>query len=483
MMERLLGRDAAAGMRGLRSFRADVRLAEDPPSPNALDACRIALNLLPRMLGRVRYEGPASALEEFPASHRSSLGLGGGGEAEATVVFGGGKISGARNALYVGSSGWSSYLSRSCPCPWVPAVPNALGAMHAGALAAGEVFKTLVPGAEPAAHLEYDLATHGSAGQPVTDPPVPDAVDLGDLAIVGCGAIGQALCCALAGAARLEGRITLIDHDRLEESNEQRYLTAFKETRDAPKTRCAGEVLSARSPQLHVDEVTEPYEAYAASRDVRFPEMAVCVDNALTRILVQGALPRVLWNGWTDVERGSLRYGVGRHSLAGDLACLACCYLPRGSPDGADLDAAKTGLGRDRIMEIRGSGEPCDMALLREVARKGRVRLRSIRRFEGRPFDDLLHGDCGVYRQGPGETAAATPAPHQPVLAGILLASQLVLERIAPGSALRSVSDFEALGEPGRMCLFNSARRPECFCGDPVYRRAYEQKWGASVPA
>ena len=479
MMERLLGRGAAGMRAGLRSFRADVCLVEDPPSPNALHACMVALNLLPRMFGRVGYEGPASVLEKLPASHAGKLGSGGG--AEMTLVFGDGEVPGARGPLYAGSSGWSAYLSESGPCPWVPAVPNALGAMHAGALAVAETFKKMVPGAEPAVPLEYDLVTHGGPEQPVTDPPVPSTVDVGDLAIVGCGAIGQALCCALASAARLEGRITLIDGDVLDESNEQRYMSAFEETRNTPKTRRAREVLSATSPRLRVDEVAAPYEAYAGSVDVRFPEMAVCVDNALTRILVQGALPRVLWNGWTDVETGSLRYGAGRHSLAGDLACLACCYMPRGSPDGEGMDAAKTGLDRDRIRKIRESSAPCSLALLREVARKSGIPLRTIRRFEGKSFEDLLHGDCGVYSQKPGEAEAATPAPHQPALVGILLASQLVLDRIAPGaSALRSVSDFEALGAPGRLCLFNSARRPECFCGDQAYRRAYAQKWGAT---
>lgn len=483
LAERLLGRRAVAGtLDRFRSFKVDVCL-EDTPSPNALDACSVALRLLPRTLKFVRYLGPERALEEFPESYRRRLDPKGMQGADATVVFGPRKIPGAPRPLYAGSSGWSSYLSASGPCPWVPAVPNALGAMHAGALASGEIFKMLVPGArpKPVATLAYDLVTHGRAKQPVAHPAVPGGVDLGDLAIVGCGAIGQVLCYALAGAARLEGRITLIDGDVLDESNEQRYLTAFEETRSVPKTRRAGEVLSANSPQLRVDEVPEAYEAYAAPREVRFPEMAVCVDNEWTRINVQGALPRTLWNGWTDVEAGRLRYGASRHSLDGGSACLACYYRPAKSPSGEDMDVARTGLDRAKIRRAHEQNKPLDLASIRTMARKKRIPLRQIRHLADKPPEEQLHGRCGAYYPRPGEGGAPTPAPHQPALAGILLAAQLVLERIAPGaSALESLSDFDALRAPGPLCLFESERHPGCFCGDPAYRRAYRQKWEAA---
>lgn len=421
----------------------------------------------------------------FPPSHVQSLNFGGEWGASATLVFGHGESSGARNALYAGSSGWSSYLSAGGPCPWVPAVYNALGAMHAGALAVGEVFKMLAREARPetAARLEYDLVTHGRARQPVTDPPVPEIVDLGDLTVVGCGAIGQALCCALS-ATRLAGRVTLLDPENFDESNEQRYLTAFEEERGRPKVRRAGLILSARSPPLRVNGTDLTYEAYMETADARVSEVAVCVDNVKTRLNAQAALPRTLWNGWTDVGPGSLRYGVSRHSLAGGSACLACYYRPGGGPpSGEDMEASKTGLSKDRIREIRARGEPCSRGLLAEVARGAGMPLRRLLPFEGRPFGDLLHGDCGVFSMRPGEPEAPTPAPHQPALAGILLASQLILERIAPEeAALRSLSDFDALRVPGPLCLVESKRHPDCFCGDPAYRRAYERKWADGDP-
>ena len=475
------GPAAGSVRRRLDSFKVDVRLAEDPPTHNAPLACNVALNLLPRLLKHVRYEGPESALGGLPHSHLQLLNFGGDWDASATLVFGREKFSGTRNALYAGSSGWSCYLSAGGPCPWVPAVPNALGAMHAGALAVGEVFKMLAREARPetAARLEYDLVTHGRARQPVTDPPVPEMVDLGDLTVVGCGAIGQALCYALSAATGLAGRVTLLDPDNFDESNEQRYMTMFEGERGMPKVMRAGEILSARNPPLRVNGTDLTYEAYMETADARVSEVAVCVDNVKTRLNAQAALPRTLWNGWTDVEPGSLRYGVSRHSLAGSSACLACYYRPGGGPpSGEDMEASKTGLSKDRIREIRARGEPCSRGLLAEVARGAGMPLRRLLPFEGRPFGDLLHGDCGVFSMRPGEPEAPTPAPHQPALAGILLASQLILERLAPkAAALRSLSDFDALRVPGPLCLVESKRHPDCFCNDPAYRRAYERKW------
>lgn len=481
MVEELLGRQSVSPVRQrFDSFRVDV-LLEDRPTANALSACSVALNLLPRLFKCVRYDGPEAVMGGFPPSHTRRLNYGSGWDAAATLVFGSRVASGARSALYVGSSGWSSYLSTSGPCPWVPPVYNALGSMHAGALAVGEIFKMVVPeaGPEKATHLEYDLVTHGRAEQPVTKPPVPYIVNVGDLTIVGCGAIGQTLCQALASTVQMIGRITLVDPENLDESNEQRYMTAFEETRGMSKIERANGILLTHSPLLRTNLIPAPYENYATLTDINVSDVVVCVDSTATRINTQASLPHVLWNGWTDVGRKSIRYGVSRHSFDGDSACLACYYRPVGaSPSGRDMDAAKAGLPRNRIDEILERGEACSRALLEEVSHNTKVPLQRILHFEGRPFQDLLHGDCGMFRLRTGEADAATPAPHQPALAGILLASQLVLARIVPKVLdRRPVSDFDALRVPGHLCLFCPKRHPECLCGDPVYRRAYEEKW------
>ena len=68
------------------------------------------------------------------------------------------------------------------------------------------------------------------------------------------------------------------------------------------------------------------------------------------------------------------------------------------------------------------------------------------------------------------------------MLAGILLASQLILSRHelpAEAKLIESISDFDALKIPNSSCLFLSKKNPKCFCNDPIYKNAYKEKWNS----
>ena len=485
----LLGGAEPGGTAGARfgSFCAEVRMARSNEDPCAVAACHVALNLLTRFLARVQYRGPVGPLGGLDKPQRRRVDKNGLGKAKMTLVIGDEKPAPGSEALYIGSAGWSSYLSTSRPCTWRPASPcNPLGAMMAGALAAGEVFKRLFADAvpEPIAHVEYDLATHGAAKRhPVLAPDVPAVVDLRRMALVGCGAIGQAVCFALAPFP-LSGHLTLIDHDKVDESNLQRYILASKNTVGWPKASLLEAYLRQSSPILQCLPVQGTLEYFAACHGsaVEFDTIVVCVDNVPTRINVQGMLPRVVWNGWTDVSRHSLRYGVSRHAISGRYACIGCYYHPEGpEPTAMDMNAALTGLPRGEIRRLLDGNAVCTTALVRRVSEKSGIALDALRPSIGRPFRDLLHGECGVFALGGGEGAATAPAPHQPLMAGIHIAAQLILSRCkaAPGSITRieSISSFDAMKIPRPGCLFKAAKDSRCFCTDRDYIDAYKAKW------
>ena len=462
---------------------------------NLLPGCHVALNLLARM-ARVRYSGPEEMVGTLPPQLGSRIApVGSGGateEASMSVVFGTSRVDGAPRPLYVGSSGWSAYLSTRGPCTWSPRVHNGMGGALAGALAAGEVFKAMFPeaGPKPAVHLEYDLVTHGRAPQPVTSPGIPNVVDLDRVALVGCGAIGQAVCLALRGV-RLAGEVVLVDDEMLDESNEQRYVLAHELTRGGEKASYLAKHLAFANPLLKITVGKASYEAYMTELGRCFePEtVVVCVDNVETRVNVQGILPRVVWNGWTDVARGSLRYGVSRHVLGGGGACVACYYYPEGGqPSRARMDSVMTGLPEGEIEGLLSRNATCTKEIVRRVASSRGIPEAMLMPNVGLPFGELLHGRCGVFALGGGRGAGPAPAPHQPMLAGILLASQLVLSHVAreqPGSEqylIESASDFDAMRLPGPDCLFRLRRDERCFCGDADYTEAYQRKWGGGGP-
>ncbi len=469
------------------SFRVEVILTENSINdPNAVESCAIALNLLPRFLRCVRYRGSVSVLQRFPGSHTSKINLGTDDwKASISLVFGSKQKLEVLNPIYIDSSGWSIYISQDGPCNWSSSYPNGLAAIYAGSLAVGEVFKYVMNEvkSEKISHLEYDLITQGNSEQPVLEPVLPEVIHFENLCLVGCGAIGQALIYTLTSTAPLSGRITLIDPDKLDPSNEQRYVWAFEEYRGQPKINILSQLLNLYNPCLSVSSLAMPYEIIPAlfGAPLILPEVVTAVDNIRTRLNIQASIPKILWNVWTDASKGTLRYGVGRHTLDGPYECLACSYFPEGgSPSQMQMNSIRTGFPEDEIRERLRKGDACTQQDIERVARATGVGLDYLRPNIGKPIHQLLHGDCGVFRVPFHENHTVTPAPHVPVLAGVILASQLILSRMKlPESAmlLESVADFDALGIPSSNCFIKKARKSACFCGDSAYQSAYNDKW------
>lgn len=479
---------------GRPALVVDVRAPERcEEGGNISAACLTALNLLTRLLPRVRYSGDPGVPLGLPASMRDRVedgGPPGSRAASVSLVFGPGPAPrAAADPVYVGSAGWSSYVSRRAPCAWADQYWAGMGALAAGGLAAGEVFKRAFPEADPTPvdHLLYDLVTHGAARRPVLRPDPRPRVDVGRMAVVGCGAIGQAACMSLL-TSRIAGTVVLVDPDDMDASNEQRCVWASKETRGRPKAELCAGMLKGAGPGLEVQHFKDTYERVAGARrgGTAFDAIAVCVDNVETRVNVQGALPRAVWNGWTDTAAGSLGYGVSRHAYDGGHACVSCYYKrSSGTPPLADeVAAARTGIPAGEIGRMRDSGAACTMDHVWAASQHTGLPVEYLKRNLGLPISQLLHGTCGVFRFSPRAGAAPrapTPAPHQSMLAGVHLAAQVVLSRLPPPPGARpveSAAEFDALHLPGPFCLHRAPKAAGCACGDPVYLAAYETRWG-----
>jgi molybdopterin/thiamine biosynthesis adenylyltransferase len=468
----------------LDSFRVEVIMPqENMGDVNAEESCCMALNLLPRFLRCVRYNGPTKILKRFPPSHTSKINLGSDEwKPNVTLIFGNNKSIEAKNPIYISSVGWSIYISRNKPCSWNIAAPNRISGMYAGALAVGEVFKDLIPIAKmnKISHLEYDLVTHGRAKQPLLEPQLPDLLYFNNSTLIGCGAIGQTLVYALKTTFRLVGRFTLIDHDKFEASNEQRYIGAFEETRNLPKTDALLNWLSQNNAGLSVIGIPQKYEEVATiTNTILDQEVIVAVDNIETRLNVQAALPKLIWNAWTDTGEGTLRYGIGRHMINGDYECLACSYFPKKEVSEIKMIATRTGFPEGEIRERLSKNDIITNEDIQRVAKNKGFPLDKLVVNIGKSFKEFLHGECGLFRLPSAEMHAITPAPHTPVLAGLLLATQLVLSRIksTESNVIESTADFDALGIPNPNCIIKKRKNPNCFCSDPDYVKVYNSKW------
>ncbi len=143
--------------------------------------------------------------------------------------------------------------------------------------------------------------------------------------VIGAGGLGSpaALFLGTAGV----GRITLVDHDRVDVTNLQRQIAHSLARVDQPKAESAAAGIAAINPEPRVRAVTE--RADATLLDALVPEADVvldCTDNFPTRHLVNAACVR---HGKPLVSGAALGFDaqLGVYDSRGrTLPCYACLF-------------------------------------------------------------------------------------------------------------------------------------------------------------
>ena len=449
---------------------------------NAVICCEMILNLLPRFINIVAYDGPETVALKFLPSHQKKILFAKIQNPSLVIVLGNQEYNHDQNVLYVGSVGWSIYISTKKPCTWNSLPINPLSSLYAAGLAVGEVFKHLLPNKQikKINNLEYDLINHDpTILQPVCEPPIPNIIHFDKFAIIGCGAIGQSIAYALNKTSKLFGTMILFDNESLEPSNEQRYVYAYAETRNIQKTKILSDILTRdNNTSLRITSAGK-YEQFT---DIQIPidEAVTCVDNIETRINVQASLPKILWNVWTDTAKNTLRYGAGKHMISGPYHCVACAYhVPGKSPNNNQMNMLRTGFTEDEIKEkSRPEYRVTGQDIMKINQNTGIVR-NELNQNIGKPFNELLHGQCGVYSIF-GKSHEPTPAPHVPLLAGVFLASQIILRKLQltdPSRLMESTVAFDLFDYPNSVFFEKNKKIQTCFCKDIIYQNIYNKKW------
>lgn len=310
------------------------------------------------------------------------------------------------------------------------------------------------------------------------------AIDLGELHLIGAGAIGNGAVWALSRMPDLSGRIVIIDPEEVDMSNLQRYVLCDQGSIGRRKVEVLGGVLKESS--LDSREHFGTWGSYLSCRDdYMLDRVAVAVDSAEDRRAVQAALPRWIANAWTQPEN----IGVSRHTFLDDQACLCCLYWPSGAQKSRDeiiaeaigLPGAKEEV-RSRLQNI----QPTDADLLRRIADALHVPLDPLLQFEGRPLQDFYsQAICGglILRLGNRDNDPAqvqAPMSFQSCLAGILLAAEVVAHAGALRQESYPVRSTINLLRPLRSSEFSfaQAKHPSCICQDPDYQAIYQAKYG-----
>lgn len=404
------------------------------------------------------------------------------------VTVGIGLDQGAGEGIVVPSAcGWVARLSATGSAS-TNGPANPYSAAFAAALAASEVFRRMFIDClperyrRPSLDYAFSLLDHGAtAGADLVLSPH----DLGPVLMAGVGAVANPALWALSRHPELQGEMRMVDPQAVDLGNLERYVLATDADAEAKTLKVnLGVRELARS---GIKGYAEPValDAFARSSGDGFPYTTMCVspDSVDVRRQAQSLLPRLLVNGAT----GEGNSGASWHRFDGSRPCLCCIYHPGDKPKSETQKVAEA-LGLDHTMAaaLWVGNRPIGENEFEQVAARLGLTGEQNAEWRGRSIRDFYSGFvCGAVRMdlSAAKKAASVPLAHQSVLAGALMAAELI-KRTSP--------QLEALSQQPSVFQCNDVRAPldtywisagisrsvrDCICQDSDYRAIYEEKW------
>jgi hypothetical protein len=478
----LAGFDEAAITNRLTQVRLAIGFAEataqSPEGGFLLDLLvRLAARLYPALSirGAQTSSQAVSDLERLAQSINPRLEID-GGEATVGIWVGGGAEAIAPQMFYAGSNGWDAKVS-SLDAVTTGDSTNPFGAGASACLVMANVFRSVFCMPSPGLFDENLIF-------PTLPGPAADEInelDLGETALVGVGAIGNAAIWSLANAS-LRGRLHLVDHQALDLGNLQRYVLGFQSDQGKAKVEIAARHLTGH---LLPSVNKQPWAEFVQEHGYRLPTVMVALDSADGRRAVQASLPGWVTNAWT--QPGDL--GVSTHQFDGPGACLYCLYLPDGSAASEDAIYSDALRIPDQVMQVRDllyRRGGLSRELLELIAARMGVDSELVLPYEGREIRELfVEGICGgavlpLGYTGTPRSEVHVPLAHQSALAGVLLAARMVGKmmgadldsKITRVNVMRPTSHPEFLTQPAL-----KDPRGICICQDSDYLKTYRAKY------
>lgn len=344
---------------------------------------------------------------------------------------------------------------------------NPVGPFVAATLAAAEAFKAIfgryatsaVIELPPELEIELDFIRNNRQ-------PLPTGLRFDDVVVVGVGAVTHTLLWLLERwPHEVVGRLILVDHDKYDISNGQRYVgmrhgaEQFKSVEWAMRLR-------ESHPGLMVEPSTDDMNTYFEHRSNPAVRLVVAgLDSTESRRQLALKLPRRVINMWTSGEYA----GASIHATGGTGACLFDAYPEeRGQVDEVHSIAQQTGLGAPRIRELLDSAAPLtDIDSTRILQR-----FPSLGVLSGKPLRSVLPAFCAVVPLQTGAANEQADVPFAPVsaFAGAFGFISLLLALADPDRATASWQS-RLFANPTSHSWRLTSSRPDCYvCTDPIVR-------------
>lgn len=379
-------------------------------------------------------------------------------------------------SIYLGSDGWNGFLSLLGPQP-VGRSENPFGGGVAACLGAANLFRWVF--LDKGADLDREATFSALDGEARKGPDAALIGLLGDVVLVGAGAIGNAAVWALSRLP-MKGSIWIVDHQNVDLGNLQRYVLAERSDEGRMKVEVLGPHFKGSVlAKLHPQDLA----GFVASNGHAWEHMLLALDSARDRRAAQASLPRWVANAWT--QPGDL--GVSSHNFL-DGACVTCLYLPDHAVESEDVvyaSALGVPVALQQIRELLHNGKGVPRALLEAIGQALELPMDRLLPFEGRPIRSLYtEGFCGgavIPLGGVGRPRqdVHVPLAHQSALAGVLLAAALVRRVLRRDSSPTRVSRLDLQHPLPEFVTQLAAKDPRgiCICQDPDFQEVYSRKY------
>ena len=385
----------------------------------------------------------------------------------------------AENGFFASAGGWVARIGKDPANILSDAPANPYSSGAAAALAAWRVFDLIVMRKDPDTLQDVSLSLLDFSADAGASADIP-CVHLGEVAVVGIGAVGNPAVWAWRRHQGLTGLLHLIDPEGVDLSNLQRYVLPHYKDHGQSKAQLAkreflGTALSVEAWECALEDFADRYAGIST-----LPTICVSVDNATDRRAAQALLPRLIVNGWTS--DGGL--GSSWHRFSGDTSCLGCLYHPYGTRASQTEIAAKAlGLPHLQLANLWVTEEGLGAAEIKVIEEHLHLNGK-LEDWVGKRVHDVytgvICGQIGIDLKSIGQIATV-PLAHQSVLAGVLMAAELVKRS---DETLESMSQTQPLVKwdqilAGLPVTWTAMRKavPGCFCSDEHYQRIYEEKW------
>ncbi len=449
------------------------------PNDNEIWIGSLTTNLLARIYPKIAITGNTEVCNEFKVlAKRINPDIEFADQADGVTTIGIGEVD-LSGGIYPSASGWVAKLESGPRRGNGPKNPYSAGA--AACFACAELFRRVFVGTTSSNDIAVSLLNFDKETGADTK---SAKADIGDVAFVGIGAVGNAALWALSRDGAVQGSVDLIDAEVIELSNLQRYVLTTnsdigKRKVDLAKGVLGGSKIKSLAHKLNLEEFIKLGET------LKTPTLVISVDNVDARRAAQALLPKVVINGWT----GEQALGASWHVFSRDAGCLACLYHPHGMGLSAIEQAAKAlGLTVDRAAQLWVTKHPLSSDDIKVVSHTLGVTEHELapwkRKSLGDIYTDVVCGAVPLNVKGVTRVEMV-PLAHQSALAGILMAAELIkrshpeLSKLAQEETL--VSWDNILQPPPAIWCKPRAREPGCICGDADYQSAYQVKWGSAV--